>query len=142
MLVWGLAAGLVGLSACQTRKKETCASVQALVLEELRVTDGFRDRQHDSHSLALNASQLEELSSRVKSLEVRDAELREAVRRYGADLDVLARAYAHHARARARPALEPAESDDGHVGPGLSLATHEGVVNEARSAVSRLCALP
>ncbi|MFY2558974.1 hypothetical protein ACN469_15195 [Corallococcus terminator] len=140
-LAWGLCC-LSLAAACQHRREESCASVQALVLEELRVTDGFRDSQHDAHSLALNASQLEELSSRLKALQVGDAALREAVRRYGADLDVLAQSYAGIARVRARPEREVAATDDGQVGPGVSLATHEDAVNAARSAISRLCAGP
>ncbi|WP_205522720.1 hypothetical protein [Myxococcus eversor] len=138
-LAWGLLALTV---ACPHRREESCASVQALVMEELRVTDGFRDSQHDAHSLALNASQLEELSSRLKALRVSDAALREAVRRYGADLDLLARSHAHIARVRARPEQDVAAMDDGQVGPGVTLATYEDSVNEARSAISRLCSRP
>lgn len=112
-------------------------------MEELRVTDDFRDRQHDAHSLALNASRLEELSSRLKALRIRDASLREAVRRYGADLDVLARSHAHIARARAvAEEQEVAAMDDGQVGPGVTLALYEDSVNEARSVISRLCSGP
>ncbi|MCP3166096.1 hypothetical protein LZ199_24630 [Myxococcus sp. QH3KD-4-1] len=142
-MAWGLAAGCLALAtACQHRREESCAAVQALVMEELRVTDGLGDSQHDAHSLALNASQLEELSSRLKALRVSDAALREAVRRYGADLDVLAQSHARIARARALPEQDAAAMDDGQVGPGVTLTAYEDSVNEARSAISRLCSGP
>lgn len=146
-LAWGGAACLALAAACHHRREESCASVQSLVMEELRVTDGFRDSQHDAHSLALNASQLEELPARLRSLRIRDAALREAVRRYGESLDVLAQAHARIARARARPerdaaARDDGRMDDGQVGPGAALATYEDSVNAARSDISRLCAGP
>lgn len=151
MLAWGLVAWLGGAGACLPRKAGACATVQALVLEELRVTDGFREEPHDGDGLARSARKLSELSARLRAMPIRDAELRRAVYRYGTDLEVLARSYARVAEERARPDTDApastrgdggtwaADLDDGRVRPGIPSSTHEGAVNEARSAISHLC---
>ncbi|WP_044278285.1 hypothetical protein [Myxococcus stipitatus] len=142
VLAWGLAAWLVGLAACRSHKAEVCPSVQALVMEELRMTDAFRDKIRDPHSMNRAAARLTVLSAKLRSLAIRDAELQRAVLLYGTHLGVLAEAYVRAARTQEHPEQSWSEEDDGHVGPGIPLSLYERDVNQARSAVTRQCSSP
>lgn len=135
-------AWLIGLGACRPQKAEVCPSVQALVLEELRMTDAFRDKLRDARSMNQAATRLSVLSVKLKSLDIQDLELRRAVLHYGTDLGVLAEAYVRAAKTQEHPEQSLSEEDDGHVGPGVSLSLLEHDVNEARSVVTRQCSLP
>jgi hypothetical protein len=139
-LVLGLGLGLE--PACAPHKDSECAKVQARVLEELRVVDGFHDHLHDREAMARHAHLLRAVSADLRALNIRDASLRRAVEDYHASIEHLATAWARLA-------------DAGVPGPGVGtdasvlvsapgslhevLAAHAAVMNSARSAISEAC---
>jgi hypothetical protein len=131
-------AGLLALAAgCQPRKGDECATVQARVLEELRMADSVHDSLRDPEAIARHVQRLRAFCAGLRALEVRDAALRVAVERYLASLDSLAEAYA--GISPPSPA-DGGDTEQGLVTLGAVLSTHAAAVNGARSAISSACA--
>ncbi|NMO20214.1 hypothetical protein HPC49_53335 [Pyxidicoccus fallax] len=139
--MWAL--GVVLGTACAPRRDKECAEVQARVLEEIRVVDGFHDHVHDGEAIARHAHRLRAVSAELRTLHIRDASLRKAVEDYGTSIDHLANAWAQLAEARG-PALVDAGARPG-VPASLQaplqevLAAQATVMNGARSAISDAC---
>lgn len=143
---WGVALWLGMGAACMPRKDNECATVQARVLEEIRVADGFHDHFHDAAAITQHAHRLRHVSSKLRALDVRDATLRHALERYLASLDRLADAYARVADSQARGLVDgggdAGDPVDEWVSLGVVLSTHAAAVNGARSAISNACNVP
>jgi hypothetical protein len=140
--VWAVAA-LLGLACgCRPRQVDECATVQARMLEELRLTDGAHDGLGDAESVARHAQRLRAFSAGLRALELRDADLRAAVERYHASIDGLAEAYAGIAlpQAPGDGGVDGGDGERGLVTLGAVLSTHGAALNGARSAISRACA--
>lgn len=140
---------------CRPRKVDECATVQARVLEELRVADSLHDGLQDEAAIARNTQRLQALSAELRALEIQDTGLRQAVERYRASIDSLAGAFARLAppphAAAGDAGFGPGTADAGAALPdaggaeggpaalGALLSTHAAAVNGARSAISRAC---
>lgn len=143
---WAAWVGLLCLGAvlaCRPRKQDECARVQARVLQEVRVVDGFHDHVHDVESVLIHSRRLREVSAGLRALEIQDAELRDAVVRYHTSIDRLADAWAQVAELHLQ-ALADAGADGGIPGDGLVMltevtSTYAAAVNGARSAISSTC---
>jgi hypothetical protein len=117
--------------------------VQARVLEEVRVVDGFHDHLHDSESIVLHSRRLREVSAGLRALDIQDAGLRAAVQRYHTSIDRLADAWTQAAELHAQ-GLADAGADAGLPGVGLVtlselMSVHSAAVNGARSAITNAC---
>ncbi|QSQ21230.1 hypothetical protein JY651_39535 [Pyxidicoccus parkwayensis] len=137
----GLGLGLV--LACRPRKQDECARVQAHVLEETRVMDGFHDHVHDAQFVVQHARRLREVSAGLRALDIQDADLRDAVVRYHTSLDRLAEAWIQaaeqHAERLADGGADAGPGNDGTVTLTVLMSTHAAALNGARSAVSDVC---
>ncbi len=140
--VWAVAA-LLGLACgCRPRPVDECATVQARVLEELRLADGAHDGLGNAEDVTQHARRLRAFSAGLRALELQDAGLRSAVERYLASLDSLAAAYEGIALppAPGDGGVDGGDGERGLVTLGAVLSTHAAAVNGARSAISRACA--
>lgn len=145
---WGLALWLglglgLGAAACLPRKDHECATVQARVLEEVRVVDGFHDHLQDAKSIIHHTRRLREVSAGLRSLDIQDAGLRLAVERYHTSIDQLAEAWSQVAEARQREHTD-AGSDAGSAADrlvrlGALMSARAIVVNGARTGISEAC---
>ncbi|WP_163993800.1 hypothetical protein [Pyxidicoccus caerfyrddinensis] len=129
--------------ACRPRKQDECAIVQARVLEEVRVVDGFHDHLNDAESIVLHSRRLREVSAGLRALDIHDAGLRAAVQRYHTSIDRLAEAWAQAAEQQAR-GLPDAGTDAGISDFKLVtlielMSVHSAAVNGARSGITNAC---
>ncbi|MBZ4421575.1 hypothetical protein [Myxococcus sp. RHSTA-1-4] len=133
--MWGLALALGLGPACTPRKDNECAEVQARVLGEIRVVDGFHDHLHDGEAITRHARRLRAVSAELRALDIRDARLKDAVEDYCTSIDHLANAWAQLADAGVDvsvPASAPVSLHE-------VLAAHTAVMNGARTAISDAC---
>lgn len=142
-LVLGLGLGLGLEPACAPHKDSECAKVQARVLEEIRVVDGFHDHLHDREAITRHAHRLRAVSADLRALNIRDANLRQAVEDYRTSIEHLSSAWAQLADA-GEPWLGGVAPDASVLAsaPGSLhevLAAHAAVMNGARSAISETC---
>ena len=140
---WGWLLWLGMALACSPRRQDECATVQARVLEEVRVVDGFHDHVHDAESIVLHSRRLREVSAGLRALDLQDADLRAAVQRYHLSIDRLAEAWAQAAAPNAQ-GLPDAGADAGLPGAGVvalsgMLSVHAAAVNGARSSITTAC---
>ncbi|MCY1017957.1 hypothetical protein [Pyxidicoccus sp. MSG2] len=129
--------------ACKPRRQDECATVQAHVMEEVRVVDGLHDHFSDAESIVLHSRRLREVSAGLRALEIQDAGLRAAVQRYHLSIDRLAEAWAQAAEQNGQGPPD-AGTDAGLPGVGLVMfseltSVHSAAVNGARTAITNAC---
>jgi hypothetical protein len=138
---WQLALVLwLGLAAaCTPSRADECASVQARVLEEVRIVDGFHDHIHDTQAMTLQTQRLRELVAELRGLGIRDTSLRLAVERYHTSVDHLAAVWAEAATVRQRSSADAGTEEVFPSAQLVKLGSMMSAVNDSRGAISEVC---
>lgn len=107
---WGLVSA-ASLTACGTVRGELCTVVHTRVLEELRTSNGAPHHVSDRWAREWHAQRLRKLAEELRTLDIRDTMLREAVATYRVEVEHLAEAYERLSAAyKVYPELPPEEA--------------------------------
>jgi hypothetical protein len=136
---WGLVSA-ASLAACGTVRGELCTMVHTRVLEELRTSDGAPHHVSDLWACEWHAQRLRKLAEELRTLNIRDTTLREAVTIYRVEVEHLAEAYERLAAAyKAHPDLPPEEAMRVHSPLRREVLNHAASMSTPRMQVQHAC---